>query len=302
MGWRDWTGVGERRWKTAPDEQVQPSKTLWDLLQLLIVPVILVAVSLWWSASQTASDNKREDRRIAADRVAAEQVRQDAALSDYIERMSGLMLHEKLLTAKPPKLLSGQPPLAVRSLARTVTLTSLRRLDGERRGKVVLFLQEASLINQNSGPRVRLADADLRGADLRRADLRGADLTYADLSGAALRGAALPGADLFHAALRGAFLADADLTGAKLTGAYLTDADLRDADLRGADLRGAFVRGADLTNADLSGADLRGAALRGADLTNADLSGADLRYADLTDADLTDAKLKGAKGLPKGSR
>jgi hypothetical protein len=38
MGWRDWTGVAQRRWKTAPNEQVQPSKTPWDLLQLLIVP------------------------------------------------------------------------------------------------------------------------------------------------------------------------------------------------------------------------------------------------------------------------
>ena len=53
MGWRDWTGVGERRWKTAPNEQVQPGKTLWDFLQLLIVPAILIGVSFAWSASQT---------------------------------------------------------------------------------------------------------------------------------------------------------------------------------------------------------------------------------------------------------
>jgi hypothetical protein len=32
-----WLGVGERRWKKSPDEDVQPSKTVWDLLQLLIV-------------------------------------------------------------------------------------------------------------------------------------------------------------------------------------------------------------------------------------------------------------------------
>jgi hypothetical protein len=63
MGWRDWTGVGERRWKTAPDEDVQPGKTLWDWLQLLIVPAILIGVTFAWSASQTRSDNKREDRR-----------------------------------------------------------------------------------------------------------------------------------------------------------------------------------------------------------------------------------------------
>ena len=76
MGWRDWrvwTGLGERHWPTKRNEGVQPSKTLWDLLQLLIVPVILVVVSLWWSASQDTRDKS-----------IAEQVRQDTTLDDYI--------------------------------------------------------------------------------------------------------------------------------------------------------------------------------------------------------------------------
>ena len=124
MGWRDWTGVGERRWKTAPNEQVQPSKTLWDLLQLLIVPVILVGVSLWWSASQDSRDKSRAD-----------QVRQDTTLNDYIQQMSDLMLNKRLPSSKRDD--------AVRSVARTVTLTALRRLDGGRKGEVVRFLQEA---------------------------------------------------------------------------------------------------------------------------------------------------------------
>ena len=44
-------------------------KTLWDWLQLLIVPAILIGVTFAWSATQTRSDNRREDRRIAADRT-----------------------------------------------------------------------------------------------------------------------------------------------------------------------------------------------------------------------------------------
>src|SRR6185295_13277999 len=96
MRWREWLGIKERRWKKAPNEQVQPAKTLWDLLQLLIVPVILVGVSLLWSASQTKSDNRREDRRIAADRVAAENLGRDRTLDDYIQRLGNLMLSRKL--------------------------------------------------------------------------------------------------------------------------------------------------------------------------------------------------------------
>ena len=135
MGWRDWTGVGERRWKTAPNEQVQPGKTLWDWLQLLIVPAIFIGVTVAWSASQTRSDNKREDQRIRADKAAAVKVRQDETLQRYLDQMSGLMLHEKLLSSKKRD--------AVRAVARTVTLATLRRLDGERKGDVVRFMSEA---------------------------------------------------------------------------------------------------------------------------------------------------------------
>jgi uncharacterized protein YjbI with pentapeptide repeats len=230
MGWRDWTGVGERRWKTAPNEQVQPSKTLWDLLQLLIVPVILVGVSLLWSASQDTRDKSRAD-----------QVRQDTSLNDYFKQMSGLMLDKNLLSSK-----HGDP---VRSVARTVTLATLRRLDGERKGEVVPFLQEARLIGGLRGSRV-----DLTGADLEHANLEGATLLLADLSGADLTGADLLGADLF-----GAILTDANLTNANLEGANLTGADLE-----GANLTGAALQDTDFTDAKLKGAKLQGALVEGA--------------------------------------
>ena len=35
MSFREWLGVGERRWKKAPGEEVQPAKTLWDWMQLV---------------------------------------------------------------------------------------------------------------------------------------------------------------------------------------------------------------------------------------------------------------------------
>src|SRR4051794_19364771 len=100
MGWKQWTGLGERRWTTAPGEQVQPPKTLWDWLQLLIVPAILIGVTFAWSAAQTKNDNRRDDRQIRADRAAADQVRQATTLNGYFQQMSDLMLHEKLLSSK----------------------------------------------------------------------------------------------------------------------------------------------------------------------------------------------------------
>ena len=139
---REWLGVRERRWKKAPDEEVQPAKTLWDWLQLLIVPVILVGVTFAWSALQTRSDNKREDRRLAADRATTAEARQDARLQSYLDDMSDLILKNSLLDSK-----SGDP---VRAVARIDTLTVLHRLNGERKGQVVRFLYEARLIDSEA--------------------------------------------------------------------------------------------------------------------------------------------------------
>ena len=155
MRWRDWLGVGERRWRKAPDEEVQPAKTLWDWLQLLIVPAILIGVTFVWSATQTRSDNKREDRRIAADRAAAEEARRDTTLQTFLDRMSDLIIHEGLLSTK-------RPP-AVAAVAHTLTAAAVRRLDGARKGQVVLFLGDAGLLDAGSD---MLLDADLTGADL----------------------------------------------------------------------------------------------------------------------------------------
>jgi uncharacterized protein YjbI with pentapeptide repeats len=238
MRW-GWLGVAEQRWKKAPDEEVRPAKTLWDWLQLLIVPAILIGVTFVWSATQTRSENKRDDRRIAADRAAAEVARRDATLQAYLDKMSGLMLDKKLLTSKPSD--------AVRPVARSLTLTTLRRLDGERKVALLRFLFEARLIDSESDV-VDLGDADFRGVDLRNTLL-----DFADLGRANLAAANLGGAFLAQANLEGANLRDA-----KLVHAVSAHAHFFEANLAGADLRGAILREADLSFANLSRADLRG--------------------------------------------
>jgi uncharacterized protein YjbI with pentapeptide repeats len=260
MSWRDWLGVGERRWKKAPDEEVQPSKTLWDWLQLLIVPAILIGVTFVWSETQARSDNRREDRRIAADRAAAEEARRDATLQAYLDQMSRLMLDRKLLTSK-----EGD---AVRAVARTVTLTALRRLDGGRRAQVARFLYEARLV-RSQRPRISLLAADLGGAQLRYAFLIGVNLDGANLAGADLASAHLEGARLNIVDLPGA-----DLTRSNLTGAHLIVSNLQGADLGGANLKGADLGGAFLARANLRGANLASAHLKGAHLSGAYLDGA----------------------------
>ena len=283
-----WLRIGERTWDKPEGKEVQPAKTLWDWLQLLIVPAILIGVTFAWSAQQTSSNNKRDDKRIAADRRAADQARQDATLQAYLDQMSGLMLNKNLLKSKPDD--------PVRAVARTVTLASLRRLNGERRAEVVRFLSEAQLLvdaerDLHENPLVTVSDADLRAAQLADAELASADLASTDLKGADLEHANLDGANLRLANLRDANLGDATLTRAYLLGACL----------KGAFLEDAFAEEAILVEADLrGGADLKRANLIGADLNEADLTGADLKGADLRRANLTSRSPRSRRARWKG--
>jgi uncharacterized protein YjbI with pentapeptide repeats len=292
MRWREWLGVGERRWKKAPDEEVQPAKTLWDWLQLLIVPAILIGVTFAWSAEQTSRDNRR-----------TEETRQDTTLQTYLDQMSGLMLNKELLASRPDS--------PVRAVARTVTLGTLRRLDGDRKGEVVRFLVEAHLLDLKH-PRLRLDGADLSGVvligahledvtleglTLNHADLRFAKLDRSNLEGANLENANLEGAGLYKANLFLAHLARANLDHAYLAGAKLSMADFSDAILVGAsfessDLQDARLDGADLTNAYFRNAFIEHTSFVGADLTYADLRETGFVAADLEGADLTSAVIE----------
>src|SRR5215208_824689 len=316
-----WTGFGESVRPKADSQEIQPRKTLWDWLQLFIVPLALAAIGLWFSAQQDAHQQKIEEKRAKSDRHIEEQRAQDAALQAYLDQMSQLMLEEHLLDSKQES--------DVRTLARARTLTVLTRLDSHRKGSVVQFLHEASLIKKErpvvslSAVRLRGADlshldlleanlsgANLSGTDLSKTDLRnahlsGANLNWADLSGVEMSGANLSDAHLNYADLTGG----ADLSGADLSDAHLSDAHLNDADigdgtiLFNADLSGADLSGVTLTGgAHLNDAILSGANLSGANLSDANLSGANLRETylvetDLSDTDLSGANLRDARGV-----
>src|SRR5262249_2052866 len=96
MSWPTWTGLGERRWQKSSDEEVQPPKTLWDLLQLLIVPAMLVVIAFAFNASQASREHRREDRQIREDRLLARAAREDATLNAYLSEMRDLILNHRL--------------------------------------------------------------------------------------------------------------------------------------------------------------------------------------------------------------
>jgi uncharacterized protein YjbI with pentapeptide repeats len=258
-------------------------KTIWDWLQLLVIPIMLAVASFWFALQQDTRQQATEEQRA-----------QDTALQAYFDKIGELMLSKTM-----PLRDATEGSSEVRTLARSRTLTVLQRVDRGRKGQIIQFLTEANLVQSVDGrdPVVALSGADLSDAPLHKADLSGNNLSNADLSGANLSRANLSDADLGGADLRGADLSDADLSetdlrDADLSSAGLLDAEvttLTDANLNDADLRSANLTGANLGYANLSGANL------GSDVTYEDLlHGDNLDFSDMDEANLSGANLSGA--------
>jgi uncharacterized protein YjbI with pentapeptide repeats len=299
LNW-DWTGFNAQ---TGPSLKLYyyPAKTLWDWMQLLIIPIVLAIAGFWLNQIQKSREQRTTEQQAENERRAAEQRarsereiasdnQREAALQGYLDKMSELLFERKLRESKPED--------EVRTIARARTLTVLRRLDADRKGNLVQFLQESGLIQKTAGGSIiDMGEADLSGANLLEVHLRDSNLSGADLRGADLRKANLYRADLIMC----------NLCEAKLSGAYLNGANLSEADLSRAIMGEVYLNRTYLSNANLSGAklnygkmneaDLSKAGLQGSDLSGVDLQDALLDGADLSRAIVTSEQLKKAKSL-----
>jgi len=274
----DWTGfngynevtiariiTGTNAGTVTRTEAFQPGKTLWDWLQLLIIPLVLAVIALLFNRATTHTEQKiateryeqdkeiasrhyHQDQQIAARRyeddrhIALDKQREDL-LQTYLDRMSELLLEKNLR--------ASQPDAEVRNVARVRTITVLFQLDARRIGYVFAFLNESGLMTgkPNEESIVSLSEANLEKINFSQANLSRADLNGANLNGANLSGSNLKWADLSLA----------NLSAADLSRAYSYETNFWAANLRGANLRDANLITSSIEEANLDGADLKGA-------------------------------------------
>ena len=198
-------------------------KTLWEWLQLLIIPAVLAVGGYAFTYTTSRNERAATEKRTQAERDISLDNQREAVLQDYIDKMAELLLKDHLSELKPEY-------KEVRKIARVRTLTVLPRLNGNRKGSVLQFLYESNLIDRDN-PIV-----DLNGADLSHADLGCVNWDHTNLRRANLRKANLWGACLMRTTLKNAQLQKADLRGSVPTGTDLTFANLRNADLYDTDL------------------------------------------------------------------
>lgn len=234
LSWPIWTGILNWCWTGVR------TKTSWDVLQLLIVPIMLAFGAFCLNGIQKRREEKTTEQRAEIERKASEMRAQtdrdiatdnqrEKSLQDYIDRMSELLLKENLHKSDPEDV--------AREVARVRTLTVLSRLDRPRKESVLKFLHESGLIDK----------------DKHIIDLHGGNLSAINFSEAALCGVNLCGVDLHNADLRNAKLGGANLSETDLMNANLSGATLSEADLHGANLSGVNLSRADLNRSDLSG-------------------------------------------------
>ena len=276
--------------------------TLWDWLQLLIVPAALALAGYLFTSTENRKAQALADRRAEMDREVGRKAQQDDILERYVDQIGRLVLDTEEPLRKWVQWQGGDSlsekekeiVQALRKFVRLQTLTVLTRVDGAGKKRVLQSLYETDLITpehaDEEGPPVLYGPPespgfiDLSGADLTRADLSFAFLPRAALGG---RGYQTPGVSLAYAKLQGAYLQGsllrrANLSRADLSETWLTYSDLTQVIAIEANLTKANLTGSDLRRADLTGANLSGAVLYATELTAADLSRADLSKAELS--------------------
>jgi uncharacterized protein YjbI with pentapeptide repeats len=275
-GWAGFAGVPQATPQT---------KTLWDWLDLLVVPLALATVAYALNLAEANRDQRREDQRAEAASAIADNQRREDALAAYVQQMSGLLLAHNLSTS------DGKRTMV---FVRQLTLTLLPRLDGVQKGVVARFLAESKLIDDDPAPQLDLTDADL-SAGVLHGHYEHKVFQNANLSGADFRDASLVGANFHNAHLRYAVFDRANLEGVDFSGADLRDASFKRATISMADFQGACLGGARLTRARIDNTDFTNA---GAGSTDIDFSGATLSAIDLSnpvfssdDVNLTGADL-----------
>jgi hypothetical protein len=281
-----WTGFGPTR----AGDSVQPPKTLWEWLGLLIVPTMLAVGVFLLSQRQKQHEDRIQQAQKEREEEAAIQRAQDEALRAYLDQMSDLIVDREM--RKKPDV----PDL--RRLAQARTLAILLGLDKDRKRRPLKLIYELSLIMKEE-PILNLKNAGLDTADLSEITLHDACLREVDLRLANLSGADLKGSDLGGADLRGANLSNANLSDTVLVGANLLPYDeTQPAKLNAPNL----LNGADPSDIDSSNDHLTPTNLGGADLSNADLSGAYLTGAGVSEEQLATCKSLQGATMPDGSK
>ena len=219
----------------------KPRKTLWDWLELFIIPIAIALFTMLFSRGVRKRELEIEQRRRYVDQKIASERYNTAIIQKYLDDIAELLLKDDLLSQK------GNPKSSVIDVAQAKTITALRTLGTDliRKDSILQSLRDA-----------QLADFVLANSWLTNINLEKANLSNINFSNANLK----------KSRLRGASLRVANFTETSLVKADLRETNLRNATFINADLSGCILIGANVTEEQLA----QSRSLKGAILPNGD--------------------------------
>lgn len=228
----EWIGSGE----SIKDETKEVSKTLWDWLDLFIIPIAIGLVG--WSYNQA--------EKVKASKIEKERA-QNELLDSFFKIITNLIIENDL---------TNNPSQQIRTIARTRINLAFNNLSGSKKGQVLQFLYESDLIDID--PKLKLLGANLRYAVLDKivlgkSEIRGAYFNNASIQNANLNDAILVGCNFSKANLSNSLVKNVDLSYSDLGNAKLKNMDLSSVNFEGANLTGANLRGSIITKTQLDG-------------------------------------------------
>ncbi len=226
----EWTGFG----KSVKSTTVEPAKTLFDWLKLLIIPLSLALLGWTYKEAEKSKSKSVEKERS-----------RNQSLISFFDVITDLLHNHGL---------GGTPTVQARAMAKTRINMTLSQLDGSRKGQVLQFLYESDLIDVN--PKLRLL-----GANFNNSILDNIVLGDSEIRGAFFKNASLKNANLNGMVLNSSNLEKANLSESQVDNVDLSYTNLKKSKLKNMDLTSVDFFGADLTKADLRGSNIKQAQL-----------------------------------------
>lgn len=220
-----WTGFGAYDEKTVGPR----AKTLWDWLDLLIIPTTIGIIGWMFKEAEKEKAKKSEEQKNLNDNLDA-----------FFKIMTELITNNELLNDNEESSI----------IARTRTILAFDSLDGVRKGQVLQFLYESNIIKIDS-------NIILTGANLKNAKLDGILLKNIELKGIYFNNASLKNSFLDNSFFSGSDLSNVDFTNSSLQNTDLSYTNLTKAKLSNLDLTSVNFEGANLSKADLRGSKLK---------------------------------------------
>lgn len=202
-------------------------KSIWDWLDLLIIPLVLAMGALWFNKAERKADREAAEEKARLAREIEKNRQQQETLSTYLDRMADLLINCSLRASAPDS------ASEVRTVARARTLSTLRWLDPNRVHIVINFLLESRLMTREF-KLVDLNELDLTSIRLFRKNLETVDFSHSNLQDAQCIEVDFTEANFSHANLEQAYFSQVNFNKANFEGAILKRAFFISSNLTGA--------------------------------------------------------------------